>query len=586
MRVFNKDEAYLSDKHTIDKLGVDSFALMEDAASSILFSIVKYLNFHSNCLFLIGSGNNGGDGLAVCRRLNNMGYNAEAALICGIDKFKNESLKQLKIYQNHKYPLLYNDNNSFKTDYPTLLNDKIKTADVIVDAILGVGFYGELRADVKPIIAQINKSNAFVISIDLPSGVSADGQFYKDGVKADLTVSVGGFKQSAFIKNSSSFFGENIAVDIGINPPTNIPITRTWGFNDFVGTMHRKNKFDNKKNGGHILIVGGSRYYKGAPILAAKGCLKSGAGLLSLAVPNDIIPAASFAIPEAVYSQNEEEDGFISHVDIPSNADVIACGMGLSRNKKCRQVVKEVIESDKPIVLDADSLYFLDDELISLLKLRTKTTVLTPHPGEMARMCGVPVEEIVKTPFSIAEQKSVELNSYIVLKGHYTILSDCSGNQLVNVSGNASLAKGGSGDVLTGIIAAFLAYNLQNTNNTVDYSAAVQNNHLEFNKDNNFKQLYKTYTECKSKNNDRQFITDNISESNYKSDEFRDMVAIANAVFAHGAAADIALMENDTPLSFSPSEIPNNLNKVFSASYFNCNRQQSFFDFSDYKREY
>lgn len=563
MRILSKEDAYFFDNYTINDLGVSGISLMESAASSLLFSIYPYIQKNKRIIFFIGHGNNGGDGLALCRRLLNLGFDCYAFLVCGDDKFQGEALEELNIYKNHKYPLFHNNMKDFAFDditfdsYNDLLLYSISNCDFIVDSVYGIGFKGELGDNIKPIFEMINNSQKTVFSIDLPSGVSCDGKYFNGAIKASYTFSILGAKESAFIYPSSSYFGEIISIDIGIYKKAKNTIKETWNFPKFSLTLPFKDNLDYKKSSGYCLIVGGSKFYKGAPILAANGALKSGVGLISLAIPNDIVNPASNKLLEAIYSPIKEKDGYLCDISIDENIDVIVCGIGLSRQKCCKNVVKKVIMSDKIIILDADALYFLDDELLNILKARKQISVLTPHIGEMARLCGVSSKEVEKNKFSLSLQKALKWNCYIVLKGANTLITSNKGEQIMNAYYNPALAKGGSGDTLAGIISSFLAYYSK-----VDFKQFNNHYNFSFFDELSEKLSFNINDYLSNDNNYKKFSNYDVNRELFCYDKF--LLAISNAVFAHNAAANYALCFGQTPLDFSISDISSSLKDVFN----------------------
>lgn len=501
MLILDKEEMYNADRYTIDVLGVADEMLMENAGQAMTNEIKKIVSKSDYISVFIGSGNNGGDGIVVARRLKNLGYNVNLIIASNDSDFKDAAKYHLDLYKKHGYKLL-----SFE-----MISNEIEKSDFIIDSLFGIGFKGELKAPYDKIVYQINNSNANIISLDIPSGVSANGEVCKGAIRATYTITVCYPKVSAFLYPAKSHYGKLLVVDAGILPnDEDIKIKRqTWNHDDFKRTLTKRNPNDNKSSAGKALIVGGSKYMMGAPIISAKSCFISGIGLLNLAIPNISRSSAVSIIPEATYVKCYENDSCLYDVDIPEQIDVIACGPGLSREDIVKNLVKKVLLSNVSIVLDADALYFLNDEsLIDIIKERKYPTVITPHPGEMARICNCEIKDVESNRFNLSREKSIELNCYIVLKGPHTILTLPDGNQFVNTSGNEGLAKGGSGDILTGIIAAFIP--------------------------------------CHS----------NIQQ------------AISNAIYAHGRAADILIDSSRTNRDLTASCVSDILPKVFKEAYF------------------
>lgn len=448
MRILSGAEMYGADDDAIKTFGIPSEMLMENAGQAITCKLMQYLKPKDTIVVLAGAGNNGGDGIVVARRLRNLGYQATLVLAADAAKLKGAAKFHLDCYHKHRYPV----------EFWEKAKDQIESANWIVDALLGIGCSGDLRFPYSEIIPMVNRSKAKVFSIDTPSGVAADGQVSSSAVVADVTATIAYPKLSAYLYPAAEYYGEWETVDIGIPPQACCHAEErfTWELEDFLQTLPNRKPSDHKGDAGRAVVVGGSKDYTGAPILCAKACCVSGIGLLRIAAPNASRAAAAVLLPEATYLSCEEEDGHLTGLCLPKDVDVVACGPGLSRHPQCAQIVEQVLNSEAAVVLDADALYFLSDQLLGKLAERKSPVVLTPHEGEMARLCGCTPEHVHACRFSLSRAKAIEWNCVIVLKGPHTIVSLPDGRQFVNTSGNEGLAKGGSGDALTGIIAAFL----------------------------------------------------------------------------------------------------------------------------------
>lgn len=446
-RIASKDEMYLADKQTINDLGIPGFTLMESAGGTIARELIKNLNPRSRAIVLCGNGNNGGDGLVIGRYLLSHRINTSVYLVPDVKELTGDAKAHYDVFCRFGYSVIPVKN----------ISDKVlKEADIIVDALLGIGMKGELREPYDSLISAINASPAKVVSVDLPSGVYADGGKALNAVKADETYTIAFPKPASYQYPEAECFGKIHTVDIGI-PQSCLPQNgiATWELEDFKSSFPKRRKNAHKGDCGKGLIIGGSRQYQGAPLICANGCLKCGIGLLTLAVPQELKKAATLLCPEATYLPCTENDGFLEKLEIPDSFSVIAVGMGLSRNPSGRSVLREVLAKEIPVVIDADGLYFLKEEM-DMLKKRKAPTILTPHEGEMARLCGVSTEEISGNRFEISKNFAVSMGVTLVLKGPNTIVTTSHGEQFVNITGNPGLAKGGSGDLLTGMIAAFI----------------------------------------------------------------------------------------------------------------------------------
>lgn len=446
MRILTKDEMYQADSYTIHTLGVPGEMLMESAAQAMTARMVTFLGVEDSIVVLAGTGNNGGDGIAIARRLRNLGYQAELWLIPKEEKVRDAARFHLDLYRQHGYPI---------HPYSPSIYTAISQADWIVDSLLGIGMKGSLRAPYDQLVEAVNQSRAKVLSVDIPSGVNASEAQVEQAVRADVTYTVQHAKQSAYLYPAASFYGRVETVDIGIPPAASAQATKeTWDVQDYRRTRPIRNPDSNKGSHGKGLLIGGSADMIGAPALAAGACLRSGIGLLSCAVPSHVRSAIISLGIEATFLPCEEQEGNLSYVSIPEKTQVIGVGMGLGRGESSRKVVSQVLQTDCMAVLDADALYQLDME--QLRDRRRAVTVLTPHAGEFARLIGKSVPKVEENRFELSSEFAQAHSVYLVLKGPYTIVSCPNGRQFVNTSGNAGLAKGGSGDVLTGMITAFL----------------------------------------------------------------------------------------------------------------------------------
>lgn len=443
------EEMYAADRYTMDKVGVGEETLMECAGQAVVSALLPRLRKTDAITVLAGVGNNGGDGFVIARRLKNLGFKAQLWLIPPLENLRGAALSAFNCFQASGY---------HSHQYHAKLYSRIAQSDVIIDALLGIGMSGELRSPYDEVIRAVNQSDAAVYAVDTPSGVSANGADVFLAVQADVTFTIQHPKLSAFLYPAASFYGKLEVVDIGIPLQASDHLTNQrllWTEREFLTSFPRRNADAHKGSSGRGLIAGGCPTMLGAPLLSAAACLRSGIGLLTLAIPKASRPAAAGCVLEATYLDCVEEDGYLTHLELPSQTSVAAVGMGLSRDPRCASILLDILSKNIPTVIDADGLYHLQGQL-ELLHRRTAVTVLTPHMGEMARLCGCSVDQVRRERFSISREFAVEHGVYLVLKGPYTIVTTPEGDQYVNTSGNAGLAKGGSGDALTGIIAAYL----------------------------------------------------------------------------------------------------------------------------------
>lgn len=500
MYILSKKEMFDADEFTIKKIGIKEEILMENAGQKMADEIVKITSLKDKITIFCGFGNNAGDGFVVARKLKFCGYDVSILVVSKQEKFKSAVALNYLICKNLKIKI-----NFYDEENVAFLDEIIKNSSVIVDALFGIGFKGEIRAPFNEIISKINSSNAKIISLDIPSGVNANLNIVpKEAVKADYTLTVSFLKESSVLFPSKLNYGKIIVVDAGIcvNPEISNSLKKSWGELEFKKTNVKKNPGTNKKKEGKALIVGGSNNMPGSVILTSKAYCEAGGGLTVVATTEYVRKRLVNLLLEATYLKVTEEEGCIKDLEILDDVNVIACGPGLSRKSFSRNVVKKIILSNKIIVLDADALFFLDDELISLIKTRKFATILTPHEGEMARLCKVSSDFIKNNRFLISKEKAKEWGIYLVLKGPHTIVTTPKEEQFVNFSGNEGLSKGGSGDVLTGILSYYLA-------------------------------------KC-----------ENVQH------------AVSNAVYAHGKVADLLLKKGETKNSITPTKLIENLKLV------------------------
>ncbi|WP_078428048.1 NAD(P)H-hydrate dehydratase [Alkalihalobacterium alkalinitrilicum] len=455
MRIVTAAEMYDIDAYTVQKIGFSEDMLMENAGQAIASRVMKEINDHKKISILVGVGNNGGDGFVIGRILKSFDFQVDIWVIPPKEKIKGIAKQAFEVYKRSGYDVHFYSQNEQH------FNSLLPNYDVIIDCLLGIGVKGTLRSPYKEIIKKVNACKvARVISVDIPSGVSADGGEVNEAIQADLTVTIQAPKMGAYTYPSASFYGEMIVADIGI-PPIAIEHCSQERFvwtEKFV-QKHFPTRPPNSHKGvnGKGMIIGGSQSMPGAVMLSAKSALRSGAGLLTVAIPDVIHPVAAAHFLEAMYFPCPTEQGYFNgSLDIDfARFDAIAIGPGMGRTQGGEVIVKNVLQQQVPIVIDADALYHLK-KMLPLLKNRDLVTILTPHPGEMAHLTGLSIQEVEQNRFELSKQFAMEYGVYLVLKGPFTIVSTPEGKQYVNPTGNQALAKGGSGDILTGIILAFL----------------------------------------------------------------------------------------------------------------------------------
>lgn len=451
------------------KYNIPAIILMENAGRSSKEIIEKYFgNLEKKKIIVFaGHGNNGGDGLCLARHLSFISNSKlKIFLLSNSDKFKNEAKINLNILQK----------SGFETTVLTQKNiPDLQNCDLIIDAIFGIGFSRIMPELHQKVIKSINKSQKTVISIDIPSGINADtGQIETTAIKANLTITMELPKPGLFLPPAVDFVGKLEIARLGY--PLELINSQKISTDlleekDILSLIPRWPPSTHKGSRGKVLIVAGSKSYVGAPFLAAQAALKSGAGLVELAIPESLYyPLAKRVTEIILHPMPETKNKSFAHtalekiLELAEKNDAVLIGPGISQDDETKALVKNLIEEiKKPLVIDADGLNSLSEDM-SILKRRTHTTILTPHPGEMARLLKSTAEEVQKNRLTVSRQFSKEFNTHLVLKGAYSIISLPDGEQFVNPTGNPGMAQAGTGDVLAGIIVSFLGQKLSPAN--------------------------------------------------------------------------------------------------------------------------
>lgn len=434
MHIFTADEIKQIDADAA-KAGLSEFTLMENAGRGLFQAIEPLLNKKNTIAILSGRGNNGGDGIVLARYLQHAGY--PVALMFPIGEPETETAKaHAKLYKNENLTI---------TTW-----DESATFDVIIDCLLGVGTKLPLRENITALVRWANKQHARRIAVDLPTGVEADtgaiGKNPAEVFRADYTFSLHGAKASAFLAPASDYYGKLAVVPIGLRTKSNCRIITKKSVQN---TLPKRSAASHKGTFGMGIIVAGSEEMPGSAALAAIGAIRSGAGRLLVATEKNVIPTVAAHVPEATFMA----DGLarIAAGEIPEKLSAAAIGPGLIDAKTTKKALTKLFQEQMPIVVDAGAL------LADMDWQAQGPVIVTPHPGEFSRLTGIPTEEIQQNRMTLARDYAKANDVIVVLKGQYTVIAFPSGDTYVNETGNSGLAKGGSGDVLTGILLSFLA---------------------------------------------------------------------------------------------------------------------------------
>lgn len=427
------------------KCGVASYLeLMLTAGETVGKIIDKKFSCNGKKIAVVcGNGKNGGDGFVTARYLYEHGAKVTVITPMGIPQDGNA------LYFYNKL------DNIEKTDYLS------GNYDIIVDAVFGIGLNRAPSDELTALFSKINSLSAIKVSVDIPSGVEADtGRVFTSCVDADLTITFIALKRCFVLPEGSDYCGEVIVADIGVKPIEQ-------GF-EIINKPNFKKRRHNSHKGtfGKALLICGSYGMAGAAILSARAALRSGLGIAECVVCDGIYQAFTSAVPEAVcVPKKTDESGTLKAIDniskLLDNCSSVLFGCGVGQSGETFKILKDIIDNSTiPTVIDADGINLLSNS-IDLLKKSKATVILTPHPGEMARLCGCSVKEIESDRINKAKNFAQKYNCILVLKGANTIVALPNGEVTVNLNGNPGMATGGSGDVLAGILVSLLAQGME-----------------------------------------------------------------------------------------------------------------------------
>ncbi|WP_059102961.1 bifunctional ADP-dependent NAD(P)H-hydrate dehydratase/NAD(P)H-hydrate epimerase [Shouchella shacheensis] len=471
MRVVTGAEMQNIDRFTIEQLGIPGVVLMENAGRAIAEQLLSLYETNERFLILIGSGNNGGDGFVIARVLQDMGRGVDVCVVPKEETFTGDAKLHKEIYENAGYGWSALEENQ--------LSQMLLRVDVIVDALLDTGVSGEVREPYASLIEDVNQAGKIVVAVDLPSGVPADESPVPAGaIRANRTFTLQLPKRSYYTYPARRYYGETDVLPIGIPPLALEQVTterRVWGANATMAHWQKRAPDSHKGQNGKVGIIAGSQAMPGAAAFVSEAAVKSGAGLTTLGTVKENLPVIASHVKEVMYAPMSHVEGALA----PSREElfflrdgkqVIAIGPGIGRSEASGEMFQVLIEHyEGPLVVDADGLHFLG-EMLDKVRERKPPLIITPHTGEMAALTEKKNAEVNANRFEVAESFACDYGVYVVLKGPNTLVATPEGRTWINDSGNAGLAKGGSGDVLTGMIAAFVARGI---NKQIALSTAV-----------------------------------------------------------------------------------------------------------------
>lgn len=451
MKILNASDIRLWDQFTIEHEPISSINLMERAATACVEWIKEEgLLSHPFTIFC-GKGNNGGDGLAIARMLTEEYCNVQVYILefghKGTDDFQ---INLERLHQSRVDLHFIQSEENFH---------EFKQGEIIIDALFGSGLNRPLEDVTAKLVDHINHSGCKIISVDIPSGLSADHSSKGNmAVKANDTLSFQCYKPAFLVAENAPYTGNVHILDIGLHP----------GFYSSVISIHElidesiihsiykpRNDFSHKGNFGHALLVAGSYGKMGAAVLSARACLKSGTGLLTVHIPKCGYDVMQTALPEAMVTTDFNSSFSTRIEDDLLKYDTIGTGPGIGTASETKTLLREIFDAYRnPVVIDADALNIIASQK-DLLNLVPPGSILTPHPKEFERLFGVSANDFER--IKLASEKAKELNCVIVLKGHHSFIASPDTKGFFNNTGNAGMATAGSGDVLTGILTGLLA---------------------------------------------------------------------------------------------------------------------------------
>ena len=469
MKILNINQIKEADEFTIINEPISSIDLMERAAGNLAHWIKENISINKKIKIFSGTGNNGGDGLAIARLLANVDFNVEVYLLMiseslskdveeNLNRLKEQSIVTINIIESHD-----------------ILPD-IDAEDIIIDAIFGSGLNRPLEDFASSIVNLLNSSRAKIIAIDIPSGLFAENNSNNNNnnnnnnniiniininniiiIEAEITLSLQFPKLSFFFADNYKYVGDWTVIPIGLHPDF-IKSTKTdYTYNsieEISSKIFLRKRFDHKGKFGHAFLIAGSYGKIGAAVLATKACLRAGVGLLTVHIPKFGYEIIQTTIPEAMTSI-DKYDKVISKIPSVDNYSAVGIGPGIGKSHQVMLAMKELLEKiSMPLVIDADGINLIAENR-DFLSMIPPNSIITPHPKEFERLVGKSGSHYEQLQKQI--KFAADHNIVVVLKGAFTSIVNPKGKCIFNTSGNPGMAKGGCGDLLTGIILALYA---------------------------------------------------------------------------------------------------------------------------------
>lgn len=475
MKIVTREQMQEIDRITTLEYGLSSAILMENAGIQAFLAIKDYLQQIDEVAplagvkiaVLCGGGNNGGDGFVIARHLFNHGVRVTIYLLTTEEKIRGDALINLEAARQFGVPIqIVTNSDELNAIIPQLQHNK-----VIIDAILGTGLIGQVKGLYGSAIKIINEIFVPVIAIDIPSGLDANtGMPLGEAVHAAITVTFGLPKVGMMIPHEIEYVGKLVVANISF-PPQLIDHERLkinlMSHEEIVPLIPKHPVTAHKGSCGKVFVLAGSVGMTGAAALCSEAALRVGAGLVTLGIPeslNHIMEVKLTEVmtiplpqtPDAGFSQQ----GYERIINFCESMNAVAIGPGIGRNTDTEELIKKLIlELKIPMVIDADAIFALALQL-DILRHKNAPAVITPHPGEMAHLLGITINEVQNNRIAIAQKFAEEYDTTVVLKGAGTIIADPDGNIWINPTGNQGMATAGCGDVLTGMISGLIAQGL------------------------------------------------------------------------------------------------------------------------------
>ena len=461
MRAVTAGQMREIDRATIEDHGFPGCVLMENAGRAVAEAAVELLPPAGRALVLAGKGNNGGDGFVAARHLAERGYQTEIALFGRAEQLRGDAALNLRHARAFGIPISENPHDA-------AIHELLGRADVLIDALLGTGLSGAVSGRMAEVLALLSAHEGPIVAVDVPSGLDADtGRLLGAVSRADITVTFGLPKQGLYLYPGRACCGRIRVAPIGLAPEAVRAATPpTWIVDapDAAAAIPPRRPDAHKGDAGRLLVIAGSEGLTGAAAMAASAAMRAGAGLVTLACPASLNPIIEQKCTEVMsaplmdhgcgYLRPRNADGALAQA---AKADAVVIGPGLGSHAATGEFIRELVAAiQTPIILDADGINAFAGAAPQLAERSCELTI-TPHPGELARLIDLSVEEVQTDRVAIARECAAELGATVVLKGAGTVTAEPGGEVWINTTGSSAMAGGGMGDVLSGVAGAFVA---------------------------------------------------------------------------------------------------------------------------------